>query len=73
MPKDREFDAYNENFVADSPDAAGKYPWLVRIYTYAKEPGLVHSVKGAADTPEQARVDVRATVKTLLEKYRRAP
>ncbi len=69
----REFDAYNENFVADKPDAAGKYAWLVRVYSYAKDPGLIATLNGLSDTEAQARADAKAAATSSLEKYRRAP
>lgn len=69
----REFDAYNENFVADKPDKDGKFAWLVRIYSYAKEPGLITTVKGLSDTEAQGRADAKAAASSSLEKFRRAP
>lgn len=69
----REFDAYHEQFVADRPNKDGKFAWLVRIYTYAKEPGLVASQKGLADSKDEARAAARASAVSHLEKYQRPP
>lgn len=69
----REFDAYNENFVADRPDKSGKFAWLVRLYSYAPKPGFLGNVAGEADSLEQAKADAKAAAVAGLEKYRRAP
>lgn len=68
----REFDAYFETFVADAPDKAGQYLWLVRVYSYAKEPGLIAVLRGAADSIVDAKLDAKAAGSVKLKEYPRS-
>jgi len=67
----REFDAYSEQFPGSQPNRDGKYPWLLRIYSYKN--GLQETAEGLSDSEAGAKADALAEAKSLLRKYRKVP
>jgi len=65
----REFSAYFETFVTQRKDGKA-WDFLVRVYSYAPQPGFIQNLTGNAPSEEKAKAAGKAAGQKALEKFR---